>query len=653
MPHRSHLLIWITLVAGTVALAASPTVAQSSASQSSASQPSAEEQAAYIRSHYTKYEYQIPMRDGVRLFTAVYVPSVGEEDVPILMVRTPYSCSPYGADQYRTRLGPHFQYAKDGYIFVFQDVRGKYMSEGTFVNMRPHVAEKTSKKEIDESTDTYDTIGWLLGHVDGHNGRVGMWGISYPGFYTAAGMIDSHPALQAVSPQAPIADWFWDDFHHHGALFLPHGFNFLSSFGKSRPGPTTEGNDGIDHGTPDGYQFFLDMGPLKNANEKYLKSEVAFWNDICAHPNYDEFWQSRNLLPHLKNIHCAVLTVGGWFDAEDLYGALKIYRDAERNNPSTWNALVMGPWAHGGWASSDGSSLGNAQFGFNASEWYRENVEWPFFRHHLKGEKNPDLPEATVFETGANRWRQFDHWPPAEAQARTLYIGEDGALGWSPPKTEGFDQYISDPKHPVPFTEVISKGMTREYMTADQRFASRRPDVVTYQTEVLDEDVTLVGPIEAHLWVSTTGSASDWVVKVIDVLPPDTKDPDPNPTDLRMGNYEMMIRSEVIRGRFRNSYEFPEPFTPNEPTLVKLELQDVCHDFKRGHRIMIQIQSTWFPLVDRNPHRYVENIYLGATEEDFVVAMQRVHRSREHPTQLRVSVLPSADRPAGGEQSRK
>lgn len=596
-------------------------------------------EADYVRAHYTKFEYRVPMRDGKKLFTAVYSPNDASEKYPILLFRTPYSCRPYGADQYRSRLGPHFQYAKDRYIFVFQDVRGKYMSEGDFVNMTPHRAEKSGPQDIDESTDTYDTIEWLLANVENHNAKVGQWGISYPGFYTAAGMIDTHPALVAASPQAPIADWWFDDFHHHGAFFLPHTFNFISSFGKPRPEPTTERNPRFDHGTPDGYQFFLEMGPLSNANTKdYLDGEIEFWNEVVAHPNYDEFWQSRNILPHLRNISCAVLTVGGWYDAEDLYGPLQIYRRVETNNPGIFNALVMGPWRHGGWARSDGDSLGNAEFGFKTSEYYRKKIEWPFFRHHLKGEADPQLSEAHVFETGANRWRAFDRWPPVACQTRKLYLDAKGQLTWEAPSTDGSDSYISDPSRPVPFTEATAIGMTREYMTDDQRFASRRPDVVTYQTPILEEDITLAGGLTAQLWVSTTGSASDWVVKLIDVLPNDAPDPDPNPKGIRMGGYEMMVRSEVIRGRFRESYEHPKPFVPNEVTRVTLPLQDVLHTFKRGHRIMIQIQSSWFPLVDRNPQKYVPNIF-EAKEEDFITTTQRIHRGPEHPTHIEVKVL--------------
>ena len=600
----------------------------------------AELEAQSIRESYTKFEHRIPMRDGARLFTAVYAPNERAKEFPILLLRTPYGCAPYGADRYRDALGPSSRFARDGYIFVYQDVRGRFLSEGEFVNMTPHRAEKHGPHDIDESTDTWDTIEWLLANVDGHNRRVGQWGVSYPGFYTIAGAIGSHPALKAISPQAPIADWFFDDFHHHGAFFLPHAFNFLSSFGKPRPEPTTESPPRFDHGTPDGYRFFLELGPLSNVETRHFRGDVAFWKDIVAHPNYDAFWQERDILPHLREIRCAVMTVGGWFDAEDLYGPLKIYRQVEAMNPRAFNVLVMGPWDHGGWGRHDGAALGNVSFGFRTAEFYREQIERPFFRHFLAGEGAHGLPEAFVFETGANRWRTFDAWPPAATAARNIYLQSGGGLSFEAPPEgdDGFDEYISDPAKPVPFSEDIDIGMTRAYMTDDQRFASRRPDVAVYRTEALAEDVTLAGPIRADLWVSTSGTASDWIVKVIDVFPDSTGDPDPNPRGVRLGGYQMMVRSEVLRGRFRNSYEIPEPHVAGEPTRIQLELQDVLHTFQRGHRLMVQIQSSWFPLVDRNPQTWVPNIF-EAKEEDFVKATQRVYRGPTRASHLRMGVL--------------
>ncbi|MHC4948663.1 MAG: CocE/NonD family hydrolase, partial [Planctomycetota bacterium] len=428
-----------------------------------------DDRAAHIRSHYTKLEHRVPMRDGTRLFTTVYAPKDRARPYPILLYRTPYSVGPYGPDRYRGRLGPTAAYEREGFIFVLQDVRGKFMSEGEFANVRPHVSDDG----FNEATDTRDTIDWLLANVENHNGRVGMWGISYPGFYAAAGAIDGHPALRAVSPQAPIADWYWDDMHHHGALILPLTFSFFYSFGQPRAGPTTEWSPRFDFPTPDGYRFFLELGPLRNVNDRHFHGEVEFWNQVVAHPDYDEFWQARNLLPHLHGIDAAVLVVGGWYDTEDLYGPLQIYRAIERNNPGADNRLVMGPWTHGGWTRTDGDRLGPIEFGYKTSPEYQETVELPFFVHHLKDGPAPDLPEALAFETGANRWRRFDAWPPRDLAERRLYFRADGGLSFEAPPSaaSAFDAYVSDPARPVPHTMEITTGWTKTYMTEDQRFA--------------------------------------------------------------------------------------------------------------------------------------------------------------------------------------
>jgi putative CocE/NonD family hydrolase len=596
--------------------------------------------AKYVRENYVKQEHLIAMRDGVQLFTSIYAPKDTTQKHPILMTRTPYSVNPYGADKYRNGLGPSSLFLKENYIFVYQDVRGRFMSEGEFENMRPHMDNKTSKTDIDESSDTYDTIEWLVKHVPNNNGNVGLWGISYPGFYSSAGMIDAHPALKAVSPQAPIGDWFFDDFHHHGTLFLPHAFNFLAGFGRPRPKPTTQWSGGFRHGTPDGYQFFLDIGPLKNADSRYFKGDVAYWNVLMSHPNYDEFWQARNILPHLKHVAPAVMTVGGWYDAEDLYGTFNTYQAIEKQNPGIFNVLVVGPWRHGGWSRTGGERLGNVTFGSPTSTFFQSDIELPFFNQYLKGKGDAHLPEAYVFETGGNHWRQFGHWPPKETEKKTIYLRDGERLAFEPAAddSEACDVYVSDPNKPVPFSEAIAIGMTTEYMTDDQRFAARRPDVLCYQTEVLAKDITLAGPLHADLWVSTSGTDSDWIVKLIDVFPNDAPDHKDLAAGRRMGNYHMMVRSEAIRGRFRNSYSKPEPFVPNEPAHVKLELQDVLHTFQKAHRIQVQIQSTWFPLVDRNPQKFVDNVCY-ADEKDFTKATQRVYRSKGHPSQLRVGVL--------------
>jgi len=599
----------------------------------------------YIRSHYAKFEYRIPMRDGARLFTAVYLPNDRSKTYPMLLFRTPYAVTPYGADRYARRLGPSKEFEREGFIFVFQDVRGRFMSEGTYVNMRPHIPNKTGK-QTDESSDTYDTISWLLKNVPGHNGRVGQWGVSYPGFYTSAGAIDSHPALKAVSPQAPIADWFWDDVHHNGAFILPLAFNFFSRFGVAREDLTTEWPKRFEHGTPDGYQFFLDLGPLRNVNRRHFHGDIAFWNQIVAHPNYDRFWQSRNILPHLKKISAAVLVVGGWFDTEDLYGPLKTYALIERQNPGISNSLVMGPWSHGQWRADSGERLGTASWGFPTADYYRRQIQFPFFLHYLKQRAQPDIAEATVFETGANRWRRFDAWPPSLHQEKALYLRGEGRLSWDPPDVsrEVYDQYVSDPAKPVPYTIEITADWAKNYMTEDQRFAAWRPDVLVYQTEPLTDELTLAGPLVADLWVSTSGSASDWIVKLIDVLPGklpgiSSKEREQEEAEAYPGGRQMLVRAEVMRGRFRESFEHPQPFEPGKVTAVTFNLQDVLHTFKRGHRVMIQIQSTWFPFVDRNPQKWVPNIF-QAEETDFVKATHRVYRSREHPSRVRIGVLP-------------
>lgn len=603
--------------------------------------PEAQPLGDYIRQHYTKFEYRIPMRDGVKLFTSVYIPNDTSQKYPMLMVRTPYSVGPYGADKYKTRLGPTATFPYEGYIFVYQDVRGKYMSEGSFENMRPHQPAVARPKNTNESTDTYDTIEWLLKKIPNHNGKVGQWGISYPGFYTAAGMIDSHPALKAVSPQAPIADWFWDDMHHHGAFVLPLAFNFFSSFGVPREGPSTSRTPWFDHGTPDGYQFFLDLGPLSNANKRHFKGEIPFWNALVNHPNYDEFWQSRNILPHLNNITAAVLVVGGWFDTEDLYGPLKIYSETERRNPGISNALVMGPWRHGGWARGDGSKLGDASFDFATGLDYQQRIIEPFFKHHLKGAPAPDLAEATVFETGANRWRRFNQWPPKNVRTARYYTNANQKLSTVKPKKSNDsakDAFISDPHKPVPYTSEILSGWAKNFMVEDQRWIGRRPDVLVYQTEPLSEDLTIAGPITANLWVTTDKTAADWIVKVIDVLPPDTPSVEEDGRKIVLGGAQRLIRWEAIRGRFRESYETPKPFQPNTPTQVTLPLQDVLHTFKKGHRIMIQVQSSFFPFLDRNPQTYVPNIF-KAEEKHFVKATHSLLRSAEHPTSIEMGVL--------------
>jgi putative CocE/NonD family hydrolase len=594
------------------------------------------QQTSSLKSRYTKSEHMIPMRDGVKLFVAVYSPKDTSQKYPILLNRTPYSCGPYGPNDYKETIGPSPLFAQEGYIVVYQDVRGAWMSEGTYVNMRPQNDHKTKPSDIDESSDTFDTIDWLVKNIPNNNGRVGMWGISYPGFYTAVGTIDAHPALKAASPQAPIADWFiGDDFHHNGTLFLAHAFGFFSGFGRARPKPTSVPAGGpFNYGTPDGYKFFLEMGSLANGDKKHFHGSIAYWNEMMEHPNYDSYWQARNTLPHFRNIKPAVMTVGGWFDAEDLYGALNTYKYIEKQSPGAYNILVMGPWFHGGWSRSDGDLLGDVRFASKTGVFYRENIELPFFNFYLKDKGTSKLSEAYVFETGSNKWRTYEQWPPANAETKSLYFDSQGRLSFTTPvDSKGFDEYVSDPSKPVPFISNISIRMTREYMVDDQRFASRRPDVLVYQTAPLTEELTVVGPLTASLFVSTTGTDSDFVVKLIDVYPDDAPDNEPNPTGMKMGGYQMLVRGEPMRARFRNSFERPEAMVPNKIEKIEYVMPDVNHTFLKGHRLMVQIQSTWFPLVDRNPQLFVD-IYT-AKDSDFHKATQHVY----HSSRLVLNVL--------------
>lgn len=593
----------------------------------------------YIREHYTKFEYKIPMRDGVRLFTSVYVPKDKSKTYPIILKRTPYSVRPYGLNNYLSHPdNQRRRYFQEGYIMVYQDVRGRYMSEGEYVNVRPYIEKKKNKRQIDETTDTYDTVDWLIKHIAGNNGKVGISGISYPGFYSSMGAIDAHPAVKAVSPQAPVSKWMsGDDFYHNGAFLLPHAFNFYMSFGQPRPKPKSERDQRFDHGTPDGYKFFMQMGPLSNANTEYMKDKVAFWKELTGHARWDDFWAARSVLPHLRNMKPAMLVVGGWFDTENLFGALHTYQTIEKNNPKTTNMLVMGPWSHGEWARRDGQTLGDIDFGAKTSYFYTEQIEVPFFNYYLKGEGELNLAEAMVFETGTNRWRFLENWPPRQMVSQTIYFHGGGHLSFAAPQQSesNFDEYVSDPARPVPYTSEITQWYNPSFMLQDQRFADRRPDVLVYQTDVLEDSVTVAGPFRATLYVSTSGTDSDWIVKLIDVLPDDTPNPNPNPKNVKLGGYEMLVRGDVIRGKFRNSLSKPEPFVPNKVTKVEFELQDIFHSFKKGHRIMVQVQSTWFPMVDRNPQQF-ENIF-EATASDFQKAKQRLYHAPEYESHLTVN----------------
>jgi putative CocE/NonD family hydrolase len=596
---------------------------------------------AWCEANYTKREYRIPMRDGVKLFTLVYSPKDASTNYPILLQRTPYNLKPYTVDAGGKPGGVPDSWLREKFILAQQDVRGRFASEGTFVDVRPHNPAKSGKTDTDESTDAWDTVDWLVKHVPRNNGAVGMQGISYPGFFAAAGMIDSHPALKAVSPQAPVAALYdGDDALHGGGFWLAHNFSFFSFFDQKLDKPLREEPKPFDFETPDGYAFFLDGGPVGPLGDRYYKGKSEFWDGMMAHIS-DAAWCARhNLAPHLKNIHAAVLTVGGWFDAEDLAGTLKTYRATESQNPGIFNALVMGPWSHGGWHGGDGTELGAVKFHAKTAEYFRNEIELPFWRHFLKGGTNPPPAEASVFETGTDEWRHEAAWPPTNAVTKSLYLHAKGRLAFERPgEGDGaFDEYVSDPNRPVPFTERVSTGMPASYMVEDQRFASRRPDVLVYQSEVLTEDVTVAGPIAASLYVSTTGTDSDWVVKLIDVYTGDHPNPDPNPTGVRMGHFQQLVRGEPLRGKFRHGLDRPEPFEPGKVTQVEWVMPDVCHTFRTGHRIMVQVQSSWFPLLDRNPQTFCD-IY-HAKPEDFRKATQRVHRSATAASALQVTVVP-------------
>jgi uncharacterized protein len=577
---------------------------------------------ADVSGQYEKSEYRIPMRDGVRLFTQVFVPKDSSAKWPILLNRTPYGIAPYGRSQYRKTLGPSDRFAADKFIFVYQDVRGRFMSEGEFVDEHPIREILTGPKDIDESTDTFDTIDWLLKNVANNNGKVGQYGTSYPGFYTTAGLVRSHPALVAASPQAPMADLYMgDDAYHNGVLFLMNNFSFFTHFPKQANPVDPPADADFDYGTKDGYQFYLQMGAVANSDKLYLLNKNPYWTDLYTHTTYDDFWKSRNLPPHLKTVTPAVLVVGGWYDQEDLSGTLRTFRAISAQSPATVTVLVMGPWAHGGWNRSTGSKLGEITFGSNTSEFFQDEVALRFFQHYLKGAPDPDLPKAMVFETGRNEWKKLTQWPPAITPQR-LYLHAQGTLAFQPPgDAAGADDYLSDPNNPVPFSSKPTLEMTGEYMVADQRFLQSRKDVLSYMTGLLNEDLTIAGPVSPTLFVSTTGTDSDFDVKLIDVAP---------------SGYQQLVRGEPFRGKFRNSFEKPEPFKPGVVQQIRFNMPDVYHCFLKGHRVMVQIQSSWFPITDRNPQTFTE--IPNARPEEFVKATERVYRARRNASFVEVDV---------------
>jgi putative CocE/NonD family hydrolase len=606
----------------------------------------------FVRENYTKFEYRIPVRDGVKLFTSVYIPKdvfIDNKKYPMMLQRTGYGVPPYGLEDYRANLGPSELFAREKFIFVYQDVRGRYLSEGHYEIIRAIKPVKKTPQDVDENSDTYDTIEWLIHNVPGNSGKVGMWGISQPGFYATAGMIDAHPALVAVSPQAPVTDYYMnDDVYHNGAFMLAHRFAFYMGF-HEREGDFETPKPAVpfQYGTPDAYDFYLSMGSLANADEKYFKHKQPLWNSNVDNYTYNDFWQSRAVWKYLKGIKPAVMLVGGWYDTEDPQGPLRQHAFMEKNTPPAVDMLVMGPWNHGGFSRGDGDRLGNVNFGSKTGLYYREKIEFPFFMYYLKGVGDGKFPRAYLFETGSNQWRKFDTWPPAAAKPTAVYLGAAGKLDWQQASAAGFDEYISDPAKPVPYIDsLIGPGVLNTYMTEDQRFAAARPDVLVYRTDVLDRDVTVTGPIQVSLKVSTTGTDSDFDVKLIDVFPnevPDYNNPPPAPGRggvaplSHMGGYQQLIRGEPFRGKFRKSFEKPVAFEPGKPDRIEFALPDVAHTFRAGHRIMVQIQSSWFPLTDRNPQKFM--VIANALAADFVKATQRVYTGGSDGSKLTFSVL--------------
>jgi len=580
----------------------------------------------FVKDNYTKREVYIPMRDGVRLFTSIYIPKdQANGPYPFLMERTPYSAGPYGDSIYRGGLGPNATLSREPFIFVYQDVRGRYMSEGSFQEMTPHKeGKKPGDGQTDESSDTWDTIDWLLKNIPGNNGRVGIWGISYPGFYASASLPEAHPAIKAVSPQAPVTDEFiGDDVNHNGAFFLLDNLDFDNFFDVERPGPVKDyGHNIFNADIRDAYQFFLDLGPIKNTNNpEYFNNRGKIWNEYLGHSTYDAYWQARNIRTHLKNIRPAVLVVGGWFDAEDMFGALRTYEAIEKQTPHNDNHLIMGPWTHGGWGAGNWPRYGVLDFGQNVNEYYHQ-LETGFFNHYLKDSADPRLTEATVFETGSNQWKHYDRWPPPASHPTKFYFRDGGSLLTEGKGARGYDEYVSDPAHPVPYIDGVRGGRDNQYVVADQRFAAQRPDVLTYQTDTLKMDLTVTGRLRADIFLSSTGTDADLVVKLIDVLP---------------DGYQRLVRADVFRCKFRNSFAKPEPLMPGKITEVAYDLNEIAHTFKMGHRIMVQVQSSWFPLVDMNPQTFVNIPTCSAA--DFRKATIRIFHDAAHLSGITLPVV--------------
>jgi putative CocE/NonD family hydrolase len=632
-------------------------------------------EADFVRKNYDKQETYIPMRDGIRLYTVIYTPKDKTHPYPFLMERTPYGSGPYGDSLFRRSLGPNRTLMHQLCIFVYQDVRGRYMSEGQFQEMTPArndphnaIAKKSGSAQTtpspaqptDESSDTWDTVDWMLKNVKNNNGRVGIYGISYPGFYASASLPDAHPAIKAVSPQAPVTDEFiGDDANHNGAFFLLDNFDFDNFFDIKRPEPVKNYSGNIFRVEyTDAYRFFLELGPLKNTNKpEYFNNQGKIWNEYLAASTYDAYWKARNIRPHLKNIRPATLVVGGWFDAEDMFGSLRTYEAIEKQTPDNDNHIIMGPWTHGAWAGGSWTKFGILDFGQNVNDHYRE-IETNFFNHYLKDSAIQPLPEATVFETGSNQWKTYNTWPPAEAKpVKFLLQPNHGLVPQSPPgaapasaatpapgatstpapgatsaPATGFDEYLSDPAHPVPYIDGVHGGRDNQYIVTDQRFAAARPDVLVYQTAPLTDPLTVTGRLKADIYLSSTGTDADLIVKLIDVMPGNDEAGGSAPA-----GYQRLVRAEVFRCKFRNSYERPEALVPGQPAEVAFDINEIAHTFKKGHRIMVQVQSSWFPLVDLNPQTFV-NIPT-CSQADFQKATIRIYHDAAHPSGITLPVL--------------
>ncbi len=591
--------------------------------------------ASYLIENYDRTEHMIPMRDGIRLYTEVYSPKNRSAAYPILLNRTPYSVIFAGerVDGFFSWPGPGTTFPEEGYIFVIQDVRGRYLSEGEFVVMRPNTA---GEGETDESTDAFDTVDWLVNSLDNNNGKVGVWGLSYGGYSSALSLVNAHPAISAVVIEAPVAEGFLgDDYHHNGALQLLYPFRWINNVGLTRrEGPSASMDPPVYRDRKDEFfTFFLNVGSASDINEKCFQGKIEFWNGIVEHGTYDEFWKSRTVGQYMKGIDGpAVLVSGTWFDDQDLYGTLHTYRAIEKQNPGISNTLVMGVWNHASWWDHKKKPWGGTGIpAKETGEFYRDEILAPFLKAHLKGDGKDDLPEALVVESGTNEWREYDKWPPENTEQVSFYLHGDGTVSTeaSGKKAPLFSEFVSDPADPVPHLPTPIYGWTASVMHDDQRFAAERDDVLVYSGEILDEDLTLAGPVEVDLYVSTTGTDADWIVKVIDVYPDDAGD---------LAGYQMLVRGDIMRGKFRNSFEEPEPFVPGEVTRITFTMPDVNHTFRKGHRLMVQVQSSWFPMFDRNPQTFID-IY-HAKEADFRKETHRVYHSPGHPSHVSAGTLP-------------